>query len=125
MRAAPHGDRFAVIAALVIGSALLLPLRAAGPSQAPTLLGREDAVRTVMALADDYVVESSIRNPMRAAALGLPNPRHSELPDQSLAALRLWHQTEDRWLAELVKVDPAVLVGTPAWLVYGVLRERL
>jgi uncharacterized protein (DUF885 family) len=78
-----------------------------------------------MAVADDYVAESSIRNPMRAAALGLPNPRHGELPDQSLAALRLWHQKEDRWLAELMKVDPAVLVGTPAWVVYGVLRERL
>jgi uncharacterized protein (DUF885 family) len=78
-----------------------------------------------MAVADDYVAESSIRNPIRAAALGLPNPRHGELPDQSLAALRLWHQKEDRWLAEMAKVDPAVLVGTPAWVVYGVLRERL
>ncbi len=78
-----------------------------------------------MAVADDYVAESSIRNPMRAAALGLANPRHGELPDHSLAALRLWHQKEDRWLAQLVKVDPAVVVGTPAWVIHGVLRERL
>ena len=125
MRAAPHGDRFAIVAALVIGSALALPLRAVGPPQAPPAPGREDVVRGVMAVADDYVAESSIRNPMRAAALGLPNPRHGELPDQSLAALRLWHQKEDRWLVELMKVDPAVLVGTPAWVINGVLRERL
>jgi uncharacterized protein (DUF885 family) len=124
MRAAPHGDRFALVA-LVIGIALVLPLRAAGPPQAPPAAGREDAVRAVMAVADDYVAESSIRNPWRAVALGLPNPRHGDLPDQSLGALRLWHQKEDRWLAQLVKVDSGVLVGTPAWVIHGVLRERL
>ena len=125
MRAAPHGDQLAVVAALVIGSALVQPFRAAGPAQAPPVPGREDAVRAVMVVADDYVAESSIRNPNRAAALGLPNPRHGGLPDNSLAALRLWQQKEDRWLAQLVKVDPAVLVGTPAWVIHGVLRERL
>ena len=125
MHAAPHGDRFAVVAVLLIGSALVLSLRAAPAPQAPPVPARDDAVRAVMAVADDYVAESSIHNPRRAAALGLPNPRHGELPDRSLAALRLWHQKEDRWLAQLVKVDPAVLVGTPAWVIHGVLRERL
>ena len=126
MRAAPHGNPLAVVVATVIGGALLLTVQAAGPTaQAPSESGREDAVHAVIAVADDYVAESAIRNPVRAAALGLPNPRHGELPDNSLAALRVWHQKEDRWLSGLVKMDPAVLVGTPAWAVYGVLRERL
>jgi hypothetical protein len=78
MRAAPRGNPLAVVLATVIGGALVVTVQAAAPAaQAPSESGREGAVRAVMAVADDYVAASTIRNPVRAAALGLPNPRHN------------------------------------------------
>jgi uncharacterized protein (DUF885 family) len=112
------------IAALTVGVSIATPWDAGLVAQVPSS-PRENAVRAVMAVADEYVTESLIRNPVQATALGLPDARHGEMIDNSLAARRAWEQKEDRWLAELQKVDPALLFGTPAWTVHGVLREQL
>src|SRR5439155_1497756 len=36
-----------------------------------------------------------------------------------------WQAREDRWLAELRRIDPAPLAGRPEWTAYGVMRASL
>ena len=89
--------------------------------QLPSSAERDEAVRRVIAIADEFVAESFVRYPTRYPASG----RDGELDDNSLGAVRRWQQKEDAWIAALRLIDPARLVGTPAWVIHGTLSERL
>jgi uncharacterized protein (DUF885 family) len=82
---------------------------------------RDDVIRRVTAIADEFVAESFVRYPAQYPAAA----RHGELGDNSLAALLAWQQKEDRWLEQLKQIDSERLVGTPEWVIHGTLRERL
>lgn len=82
---------------------------------------RDESVRRVIAIADEFVAENFVRYPARYPAAG----RHGEIDDNSLAAVLRWQQKQDGWIAALRLIDPVRLVGTPAWVVHGTLSERL
>src|SRR5687768_15452147 len=70
---------------------------------------REDAIRRVTAITDDFFAESFARSPAQYPAAA----RHGELGDNSLAALAAWQQKEDRWLEALKQIDPKGFAGSP------------
>jgi len=77
----------------------------------------------VTALADEYLKEALSRYPEWAEFLGLAGAPHDRLTDNSLEALQAWQEKEDRWSAELSRIDASSLWGRPEWLTYGCLRE--
>jgi uncharacterized protein (DUF885 family) len=85
-----------------------------------------DAAATrVTAMADEYIKEALSRYPEQAAFLGLADAPQDRLTDNSLTALRAWEEKEDRWAAELVRIDSSSLWGRPEWLTFGYLREMV
>jgi uncharacterized protein (DUF885 family) len=104
----------------LVGFALLLAgcaARTAAPTPA-------DPAARVTRLADEYVAEYFRRAPEAATRRGLAGD-HGRVIDNSLAAVAEWRRREDAWLREINGVDSTALIGTPAWITYGVLREML
>jgi len=89
-------------------------------SQQPSV---EDLAARVTALADEYVREARLRFPELASFLGWPDAPLDRLSDNSLEALHEWQDKEDRWSAELSRIDASSLWGHPEWLTFGYLRE--
>lgn len=117
---------FTLVSLLVLGACGRNPpvsLNGQLSTQPPAIsdAARDDATRRVIALADQFVAESFVRYPGQYPAAA----RHGELGDNSLVALVAWQEKEDSWFEELKQIDSARLVGTPAWALYGKLRERL
>jgi uncharacterized protein (DUF885 family) len=79
----------------------------------------------VKRVADAYLAEFSRRSPAEATLAGIPGVHHDTWPDNSAAAEAAWQKKEDAWLAQLRSVRSAELVGTPAWVSYGLLRAEL
>ncbi len=103
-----------------LGLVLLLAGCGAGPA-APV---PSDPAARVTRLADEYVAGYFRRSPEAATRRGLPSD-HGRVIDNSLPAVAEWRLREDGWLRELKRVDSTTLVGTPAWVTYGILREML
>src|SRR5213594_2283368 len=76
-------------------------------------------------LADAYVAGYFERHPDEATLEGVAGVRHDQLPDNSPITRGRWQAREDRWLAELQRMDPTPLVGRPEWTAYGVMRASL
>src|SRR5439155_862111 len=76
-------------------------------------------------LADAYVAGYFERHPDEATLDGVAGVRHDRLPDNSPITRGRWQAREDRWLAELRRIDPARLAGRPEWTAYGVMRASL
>jgi uncharacterized protein (DUF885 family) len=76
-------------------------------------------------MADEYMKEALARYPEQAEFLGLPEAVHDRLTDNSLEALQAWQEKEDRWSAELSRIDASSLWGRPEWLTFGYLREMV
>src|SRR5436309_9215296 len=76
-------------------------------------------------IADAYVAAYFERHPDEATLDGVAGVRHDQLPDSSPITRGRWKAREDRWLAELQRVDAARLVGRPEWTAYGVMRASL
>src|SRR5881628_93558 len=76
-------------------------------------------------IADAYVAAYFERHPDEATLDGVAGVRHDQLPDNSPITRGRWQAREDRWLAELQRIDPAPLVGRPEWTAYGVMRASL
>jgi len=83
----------------------------------------EGLAARVTAMADEYIKEALARFPEQAAFLGLAGAPQDRLTDNSLVALRAWQEKEDRWAAELSRIEASSLWGRPEWLTYGYLRE--
>ncbi len=79
----------------------------------------------VDALADEYVREVFRENPDLATIEGYPGADHARLRDNSLAAARRFWSREDAWLAQVRRIDPGPLAGTPQHRTLSVLRELL
>jgi uncharacterized protein (DUF885 family) len=104
----------------------LSPIVAGAAAQPTGSLPPDEALaERVTALADTYVAEIMRRFPEQAAFSGLTLERHDGLTDNSQGALRSWQAQEDRWAAEIARIDAAALRGRPEWLVLGFLREAV
>jgi uncharacterized protein (DUF885 family) len=86
-----------------------------------------DATRpsTVSTIADEYVREYTGAFPEAAERAGLTGADQGRLSDRSSGARRAWEGRQDAFLARLAAVDQSTLLGTPEWVIYGQLRERL
>jgi len=93
------------------------PVTAEGNQQ-----GKDSAIEL---LADDYLAAYLLRYPETGSFLSLANTPHDKLMDNSIAALRLWQQKEDRWLSELEAIGEPETIGSRDWVTYGILHETL
>lgn len=76
-------------------------------------------------LADAYVRDYFERFPDDATAEGYPGADHGRLTDNSLEAMKAWQEREDDILGALREIDASQLIGSPAYVTYSFLRERL
>jgi len=76
-------------------------------------------------LADAYVRDYFEHFPDHATAEGYPGADHGRLNDNSLEAMKTWEQREDEILGTLREIDASPLIGSPAYVTYSFLRERL
>jgi uncharacterized protein (DUF885 family) len=105
---------------------LIAALACTPPSVAPAANPRgASAAREVIAVADDYLAAWRDAFPEVNTTNGIPGARHDRLSDNSAEAEQAWRAKEDRWLAEMKRIDPATLIGRPEWVTYGLLREDL
>src|SRR5437899_11913846 len=62
-------------------------------------------------IADAYVAAYFERHPDEATLDGVAGVRHDQLPDNSPITRGRWQAREDRWLAELQRMDPTPQIG--------------
>jgi uncharacterized protein (DUF885 family) len=79
----------------------------------------------VKQLADAYVAGYLERNPDQYTYFGIPGSRHDRLPDNSLAAQRVWEAKEDAWLNEVRAIDGGAIQDRSLRATYAILREAL
>ncbi|HJS42279.1 MAG TPA: DUF885 domain-containing protein [Gemmatimonadales bacterium] len=79
----------------------------------------------VRQLTDSYVVAYFERHPDEATLNGGTNGSHDRLPDNSPDAVARWQSREDRWLAQLKRIDAGKLTGRPEAIAYGVMRDAI
>jgi uncharacterized protein (DUF885 family) len=79
----------------------------------------------VIAAADTYIEAWFWHFPEMATLYRIEGKSHDRLADNTRAGRAAWQAQEDKLLADLSAVDPALLEGTAAWLPYGVLLESL
>jgi uncharacterized protein (DUF885 family) len=79
----------------------------------------------VKALADAYLSAYFDRYPDQATYFGVPNRRHDQLPDNSLAAQKTWEGREDGWLAEARSMNADSIQSAPLRATYAITREAL
>lgn len=108
----------------------ILPLFAAlavapGMAIAQSSAQADAAAARVTAIADDYVGEYKAMYPEVAEFTGFTDVRPDRFADNSLAALDAWHRREDRWAAELARIDARSLWGRPEWVTFGFVREAV
>lgn len=121
---------YATTAALVLTACapqnppVATPAPAAGEASAATPIPSATAAR-VNALADEYVRDYFRQFPEAATLEGYPGAEHGRLTDNSLASVRAWDARQAALLEQARAIDPAPLVGTPAYLTYAFLRESL
>ncbi|HYL93306.1 MAG TPA: DUF885 domain-containing protein [Alphaproteobacteria bacterium] len=98
------------------------PAFAASNCSAPS---PEAPAQEVERLADAYVTLVLDYDPTLAYASGLPAPTNARLADRRPAALARYHRGQDGILNELLRIDPALLRGSPSESTYAVLKETL
>jgi len=84
-----------------------------------------DGPARVTAIADDYWKGFGEFSPLFATLFGFPDAANDRLDDNSLVALRRWQAREDRWAADLARIDTVGLATRPEAITYGILYERL
>ncbi|MCZ6777903.1 MAG: DUF885 domain-containing protein [Acidobacteria bacterium] len=98
--------------------------RSGGSGSAEMVEGTSIASR-VNELADAYVRDYFKHFPDDATAEGYPGADHGRLTDNSLEAMKIWQESEDEILGALREIDASQLIGSPAYVTYSFLRERL
>jgi uncharacterized protein (DUF885 family) len=93
------------------------------PGQGPAAQPPSDA--HVRALADIYLHAYLERYPERITLFGVAGLRQDRLRDNSLDALRAWHEKEDSLLAEAQQISPAGIDSHSLRATYAILREAL
>jgi uncharacterized protein (DUF885 family) len=116
--------RFAALAVLAAAAACA-PHPQPHPAAPPVAGTLPDAAARVTSVADEYLAAWIDAYPDRALLAGLSVEGHDRLSDISAEGRLRWQAREDAWLAELESLDGVALWGTPEWITYGLLRERL
>ena len=83
------------------------------------------SLRSIEAIADDYLAAMLERFPSVATSYSIEGARHDRLYDNSLAALDSWQKREDSWLTELDAIGEPLEIGSRDWVTYGILHEQL
>jgi uncharacterized protein (DUF885 family) len=104
-----------------------LPLSAQDHSRVPAdrPLSRPEAIQEVRSQADELLRLIVEHLPEVSSLNGVPGARHDRLSDNSLVAEAELQRAEDKVLARLERISPDTLIGTPEWVTYGLMRERL
>src|SRR5438309_1350656 len=105
--------------------ALVALLLLAAAQRVPAQVDTDSLAARMRKIADAYVAAYFERHPDEATLEGVAGVRHDQLPDNSPITRGRWQAREDRWLAELQRMDPTPLVGRPEWTAYGVMRASL
>ncbi|HVH34801.1 MAG TPA: DUF885 domain-containing protein [Tahibacter sp.] len=126
----PTRAAIAALSAAVLAVACSHPTRkapapVATPAATPAAAATVDNVAALNALADRYVDSVLDFDPTVTYFTGLPVKAHDRLPRNSAAEIAASENDEDAMLAELAKIDPAPLRGTPNAVTYAVLHENL
>lgn len=126
----PIRAAIAALSAAVLAVACSHPTRkapapVATPAATPAAAATVDNVAALNALADRYVDSVLDFDPTVTYFSGLPVKAHDRLPRNSAAEIAASENDEDAMLAELAKIDPAPLRGTPNAVTYAVLHENL
>ncbi|HEX5831429.1 MAG TPA: DUF885 family protein [Gemmatimonadaceae bacterium] len=122
----PCPRHIAVAVAIAAALAAPLPTQTRGAARAARAAPRVDTLdRRVRELADAYLRAYFARYPEDATVNGSRHAQHDALFDTSDSARRGWQWREDAWLDTLRRLDVSRRVGTPGWVTYGVLREKL
>jgi len=126
----PIRAAIAALSAAVLAVACSHPTRkapapVATPAATPAAAATVDNVAALNALADRYVDSVLDFDPTVTYFTGLPVKAHDRLPRNSAAEIAASENDEDAMLAELAKIDPAPLRGTPNAVTYAVLHENL
>jgi uncharacterized protein (DUF885 family) len=109
---------------IVMAILVVVSLSACRKKEAPAEQPSADALAArVTAMADEYIKEALSRYPEWGEFLGLAGAPHDRLTDNSLEALQAWQEKEDRWAAELARMDASSLWGRQEWLTHGCLCE--
>jgi len=129
-RSYPIRAAIAALSAAVLAVACSHPTRkapapVAAAAAAPAAAATVDNVAALNALADRYVDSVLDFDPTVTYFSGVPVKTHDRLPRNSAAEIAASENDEDAMLAELAKIDPAPLRGTPNAVTYAVLRENL
>lgn len=83
------------------------------------------ALRSIEAIADEYLAALLLRNPSMATSYAIEGARHDKLFDNSLPALAIWQTRVDGWLTELEAIGAPTDIGSRDWVTYGILYEDL
>ena len=105
--------------------ALVALLQLAAAQRVAAQVDTDSLAARMRKIADAYVAAYFERHPDEATLDGVAGVRHDQLPDNSPITRGRWQAREDRWLAELQRMDPTPLVGRPEWTAYGVMRASL
>lgn len=83
-----------------------------------------DASAELRIVADEWIRELLVAQPLTGVFLGIPNTPNDSLGDNSLAATKVWQEKEDAWLVRIRKINVA---GLPLadQVTYAVLLELL
>ncbi|WP_257385714.1 DUF885 domain-containing protein [Tahibacter caeni] len=124
----PIRAAIAALSAAILAVACSHPTRPAPTPEAaaaPAAAAAVDDVAALNALADRYVDMVLDFDPTVTYFSGVPVKSHDRLPRNSAAEIAASEAHEDAMLAELAKIDPVPLRGTPNAVTYAILRENL
>ena len=84
-----------------------------------------ETAATALRVAQEFVDGYYHQFPEEAYEVGYPDTPMDRLGDRSQAAMGVWRDREDLWLAELGAIDPAVFEGTDAVVPFAFTLDRL
>jgi len=117
--------RWTALALTAVATACGCSGQATKPAEPPPAASTESVAARVDAVADAFIAAYFRRYPEEATFNRIEGARHDRLTDNTPAGRRAWQAAEDKFLADLLAIEPVPSRGTPEWLTYGILRESL
>ena len=112
------------VCCLSVGLALSVPILSSEDRPGRKHTPSQTAGAQLTALADEFLREFVLANPLAALYFGIPNSPNDSLGDNSLAATRQWQGREDDWLKRLRQINESDLSAGDQ-VTHGTLLEML